>query len=120
MVSDVFCEISCTHVLVLEELCCSEEQVCSLVCLELFATVEEEYDASEQGAASPGVDRRFVEDAGVLENRNFIVRIQLIVLFVRHRVYRRKEERRGERLGSCLVSKVGPSHHGYQRHERVG
>lgn len=93
MVSDVFCEISRTYVLVLEELCCSEEQVCSLVCLEMFATVEEEYDAGEEGATFPGVDRRFVEDAGVLENRNFAIRIQLVVLFARHRAYRREEER---------------------------
>lgn len=77
----------------LEEFCCSEEQVCSLVCLELFTTAEEEHDTGEEGATFPGVDRRFVEDAGVLENRNFAVRIELVVLFACHRAYRRVEER---------------------------
>ena len=88
VVSDVFCEISRTYILVLEELCCSKEQVRSLVCLELFATVEEEHDAGEEGPTFPGVNRRFVKDAGVLEDRRFAVRIQLVVLFARHRAYR--------------------------------
>ena len=87
----MFCWISRTHVLVLEEFCCSEEQVRSLVCLKLFATAEEEHNASEEGATFPGVDRRFVEDTGVLENRNFAIRIQLVVLFACHCAYRRVE-----------------------------
>lgn len=121
MVSDVFCWISCTHILVLEELCCSEEQVCSLVCLELFATTEEEHNASEEGATFPGVDRRFVEDSGVLENRNFAVRIQLIILFACHRAYQRVEERGGKDLAFSLVFKVGPRHNGghLQRQQRA-
>ncbi len=105
----------------LEEFCRSEEQVRGLMCLELFTTAEEEHDAGEEGATFPGVDRRFVEDAGVLENRNFAVRIQLIVLFACHRAYRRVEEREGEDLAESLVSKVGPCHHGghLQRPQRT-
>ena len=96
----------------LEEFCRSKEQVCSLVCLELFTTAEEEHDAGEEGATFPGVDRRFVEDAGVLENRNFAVRIQLVVLFACHSACRRVEEREGKDLARGLVLKVGPCHHG--------
>jgi hypothetical protein len=118
MVSDVFYEISHTHILVLEEFCCSEEQVCSFVCLELFATAEKKYDTREERATFPWVDRRFVENAGVLENRNLAVRIHFVVLFARHLANRREEERRKD-LAHSLVSKVGPRHHDHQQQGRA-